>query len=120
MSDQRFPRRLRLRRPAEFDRVFLGEIYAADGMLVVNGSQNDLGYSRLGISISRKTGNAVVRNRWKRLFREAFRRQREELPAGFDFVVRPRKGAQPEYRSVCMSLQALTRRIAARIERERA
>ena len=48
MSDQRFPRRLRLRRSAEFDRVFLGAIYAADDTLVVNAGQNELGYSRLG------------------------------------------------------------------------
>lgn len=42
---------------------------------------------RLGITASRRVGNAVERNRAKRVVREAFRRVREELPAGLELVV---------------------------------
>jgi len=42
---------------------------------------------RLGITASRRVGNAVERNRAKRVVREAFRRLRQELPAGLELVV---------------------------------
>ena len=90
MNEQRFGKQLRLRKQKDFDRVYRGKIYAADEVLVMNGCQNRLDCSRLGLSVSRKVGNAVIRNRWKRLIREAFRTQRGELPTGFDFVVRPK------------------------------
>jgi ribonuclease P protein component len=116
MTDQRFPKRSRLLTQEEFDRVFRGKAYAADEVLVMNGCRNGLDRARLGLAVSRKVGGAVVRNRWKRLIREAFRTRRTELPRGFDFVVRPRKGAAPEFASVAASLPNLARRIARRIE----
>src|SRR3954451_23862658 len=75
-----FPKSAHLRKPAEFERVYDANVYATDAMLVVNAVANELGITRLGLSISRKYGPAVVRNRWKRLIREAFRKARSELP----------------------------------------
>ena len=66
----------RIRKQADFDRVYNARAYVADDMLVINGSTNELTHSRLGLSVSRKVGNAVARNRWKRLIREAFRLSR--------------------------------------------
>ena len=90
----RFPRCYRIRRQAEFDRVYSQNVYAADRTLVVQGCTSGLPSARLGLSVSRRVGNAVVRNRWKRAIREAFRQQRGWLPAGLDLVVRPRRGAR--------------------------
>ncbi len=48
---------------------------------------------RLGVTVSRRVGNAVVRNRLKRRIREWFRRKRRALPEGLDLVVIGRRGA---------------------------
>jgi ribonuclease P protein component len=118
VARQSFPRNLRVRHQAEFDRAYQARIFAADDVLVVNACPTDLPHPRLGLSVSRKVGNAVVRNRWKRLIREAFRLVQAELPGGVDLVVRPQKGAaEPELAAIQRSLVGLARRVARRIER---
>jgi ribonuclease P protein component len=115
MPAQTFPRKLRLRSQAEFDWVYKAKVFAADDVLVINARINDLPHPRLGLSVSKKVGNAVVRNRWKRLIREAFRLSQHELPAGIDLVARPQKGAEPDLVAIRQSLVALARRIAKRL-----
>jgi ribonuclease P protein component len=109
----------RIRKQHDFERVYQARLYAADDVLVVNGDANGLDRTRLGLSISKKVGNAVVRNRWKRLIREAFRLSRERLPAGVDLIVRPQKGAVAELEAIGRSLVALAARIARRLEKSR-
>jgi len=76
-----------LKTTAEFQRVYRsGQRFRGDGFAVVV-SPNALPWNRLGISVHRKTGNAVRRNRVKRLVREVFRRHRELFPASADVVV---------------------------------
>ena len=111
----RFPKTAHLRKPAEFDRVYEQDTYAADGVLVVNATANELGITRLGLSISRKYGPAVVRNRWKRLIREAFRLSYSGLPAGLDLVIRPKRGAEPVFEDIANSLPQLVARVAKRL-----
>ena len=48
---------------------------------------NGMSRSRLGVTATRRIGNAVVRNRARRLVREAYRTHRRDVPAGFDIVV---------------------------------
>lgn len=70
---------------------------------------------RLGVTIPKKTGNAVVRNHWKRLIREAFRTQQEQLPDGFEFVVRPKKGAAASWAKIRRSLPKLAAKAVKRL-----
>jgi ribonuclease P protein component len=50
-------------------------------------AENACGYPRLGVSVGRSSGNAVVRNRIKRLLRNAFRLDQDWIPADFDYVL---------------------------------
>ncbi len=59
--------------------------------MVVAAARNSLPYSRLGISVGRKFGNAVRRNRAKRRVREFFRRNKHKIPRGYDFIFLPQK-----------------------------
>lgn len=54
---------------------------------------NQFKQTRLGITVSRRYGNAVLRNRFKRIVREAFRLSRHQLVVGIDINIRPRTAA---------------------------
>jgi ribonuclease P protein component len=114
MPAHSFSRELRIRKAADFDWIYKARIFAADDVLVVNAAANGLPHARLGLSVSKKVGNAVVRNRWKRLIREAFRLSKKDLPAGVDLVVRPQKDAVAELPAIGASLVALAGRVAER------
>jgi ribonuclease P protein component len=83
--------RVRLSRSADFDRVFRhGRSHAGRELVLYvfpRGDGTDAAESRLGLSVSRKVGGAVQRNRVKRLLREAFDLEGGRLPAGTDAVV---------------------------------
>ena len=115
MIDFRFPKTNRLLGSAEFRRVYAGKVFAADDTLVLNAVENDLGRLRLGLAVSKKVGNAVVRNRWKRRIREAFRLQQHDLATGMDIVVRPRKDAVCDSAAIHKSIAKLLRRAAKKV-----
>ena len=108
----------RLLTSPEFRAVFDQQHRMSDGTLVMIGKRHSRPYSRLGLAVSRKVGNAVVRNRWKRLIREAFRQRAAQLPPGLDVVVFPRRGAADDYGCVQESLCRLMRRLSRRLPPE--
>jgi ribonuclease P protein component len=115
--NQRFPARFRLRDGREFAAVYQARTTAGDGCLLVYGRPNDAGHARLGMSVSRKVGKAVVRNRWKRLLREAFRTSPARLPAGLDLVVIPRAAEPPPLEAIRDSLVKLSHDVRRRWDR---
>jgi ribonuclease P protein component len=84
-----FTKGCRLTRPAEFRRVYRNGVKSRRtfGLLFSLKSADGSAGPRLGVTVTRKEGGAVVRNRLKRKMREAFRRTRGELPAAWEFVV---------------------------------
>ena len=66
---------------------------------------NELSYCRLGLAVSRKVGNAVVRNKIKRRLREIFRKQLKDRPLQYDFVVVARSAsAEAEFADLQMGI----------------
>ncbi len=109
---QHFPKSVRIRKQADFDAVYQAAIYAADNTLVMQAHCNGLNVTRLGLSVSKKVGDAPTRNKWKRIIREVFRKSRHQLPVGVDLVIRPRKGAELTFSAVERSLPRLAERVA--------
>ncbi len=107
-----------LRRPADFQRVYDRRRSVSDGWLIVYACENGLPHLRLGLSVSRKFGGAVKRNRLRRLYREAFRLTRHELPTGLDLVLIPRRPEPPPLEELKRALSQLVRQVARRLERE--
>jgi ribonuclease P protein component len=117
MPQASLPPEYRLRRKADFDRVYAGRQSLADGVLRMVALPGECPHPRLGLSVSRRVGNAVRRNRFKRLLREAFRLSREELPA-LDLIVIPIGRGAPELLRLQDSLRQLARRHAKRLARK--
>lgn len=92
-----FGREARVVSRADFDRVFgQGRKFVHRDLIlwVVGRTTGASEGARLGLSVSRKVGGAVRRNRLKRLLREAFRLGRPRLSKGRDLVAYPRPGCR--------------------------
>ena len=75
-----------LRNNREFQMVYNEGNSKANRYLVLYYRKNDLEYNRLGISVSKKVGNSVVRSRSKRLIYESYRLNVNDIKPGYDFV----------------------------------
>ncbi|HUX02428.1 MAG: ribonuclease P protein component [Phycisphaerae bacterium] len=80
-------RRERLLATGQFRAVYAARARAGDGRIVAYARPNGGDVTRLGVSVGKRCGKAVARNRTKRLLREAFRRARADWPAGYDVVL---------------------------------
>lgn len=85
---------LRLRNRADFSRVYRhGKSFANHQFVVYWFTRKEVEQFRLGVSVSKKVGNAVVRNRMRRLVKEIVRHQAADIASGLDIVFIVRKGA---------------------------
>jgi ribonuclease P protein component len=83
-----------LKKNIDFQTVYRIGNSNANKYLVMYVMKNNLGKNRLGISVSKKVGNSIVRHRLTRLIRESYRLQEEKFPCGLDIVIIARASAK--------------------------
>ncbi|MBS6279924.1 MAG: ribonuclease P protein component [Lachnospiraceae bacterium] len=83
-----------LKKNKDFQAVYRTGSSCANKYLVMYIKENECGRNRLGISVSKKVGNSIVRHRLTRLIRESYRLNEERFRCGLDMVVIARAGAK--------------------------
>jgi ribonuclease P protein component len=110
-----FPRASRILKPSDFLKVKEGGVRSRSGKVTAAYRQGPC--ARLGLVVTRRTGNSVQRNKIKRIAREFFRREREKFPAGdFVLIFAPSAGALPNEeirRMIRNSLERLAKSIGS-------
>ncbi|WP_347861808.1 ribonuclease P protein component [Salimicrobium sp. PL1-032A] len=105
----------RIKKNKEFQNVFRNGKSFANRQLVLYYLQKDQPHFRIGLSVSKRIGNAVMRNKVKRYLRQAFHELEEELCMDYDFVVIARKPVNTmEYHEVKKSLKHVLKRSGVR------
>jgi len=92
-SREQFPREHRIAGSREYRAIYDAGVKVNSASFVLFGRTNSLEHHRLGLTVTRRVGGSVVRNRVKRLFREVFRKSSEEIPHHFDLIVNAKRSA---------------------------
>ncbi|NLY17620.1 MAG: ribonuclease P protein component [Clostridiaceae bacterium] len=87
----------KLKNNRDFQRIYRRGQYAVSKSLAVYVQPNSLGKNRIGITVSKKYGKSVKRNRIRRLIRESWHLLQDKLKSGYDFVVVARRKEDNEY-----------------------
>ena len=105
-------KKFRIKKNEEFQLVFhKGESFANRQFVIYILDKQDQDFFRIGLSVSKKIGNAVIRNQVKRYIRQTFLELSESIPAGKDFVVIARKpAADMNFNEVKSSLMHVLKR----------
>jgi ribonuclease P protein component len=107
-----FPKTLRLLRRYEFLQVQEGGQKLSADCLLALVKRNGRPYTRLGLTVSSKVGNAVVRVRLRRLLRELFRKRRGQWPGGLDVVLVVRSSAKElSFAEMARAFDGVTRKL---------
>jgi ribonuclease P protein component len=107
-----FPKALRLLRRHEFLQVQEGGQKVPSDCLLALVKRNGRGHTRLGLTVSSKVGNAVVRVRLRRLLRELFRKRRGQWPGGLDVVLVVRSSAKEvSFAEMARAFDGVTRKL---------
>lgn len=111
---------LRLGDKATISALFDEGLRASDGRatLIARRQSPALAVPRLAVAAGVRLGGAVKRNRVKRLYREAFRLLRNELPGGVDFVVVPRSLSGLTLAAAMQTVSTLARRLMEKLEKK--
>lgn len=117
MPQYDFPKTVRLLKSSDFDRVFRRKCSQSDGLIILYADHSQQAWPRLGMVVSKKCGNAVARNRWKRALREAFRLVQHDLPRNLDLVVLPQRNARPDVARLQASLRKLSGKTVSRLQK---
>jgi ribonuclease P protein component len=105
MESQTFGRDERIRKRQDYLRIYEQGVRSYSPHFTIIICRNPAGIRRLGMTVSKKAGNAVQRNRIKRLLREFFRLNKSRLPASQDIVIIAKRGILPlMYSDVCTEL----------------
>lgn len=89
---QNFSKKYRIKKKSEIYGTFKnGHRFLCEDYKIVF-SENKENFDRIAVLVSRKTGNAVKRNKIKRFFREVFRKNRIDFPPFFDVLIQPQSG----------------------------
>ncbi len=111
LLSQQFPRAMKLKKTTQFEATFSGGTREHAKHFLLVSKLNQGSQRRLGLAISKRLGNAVNRNRAKRMMREAFRTHPELFPAQSDVVVVGKAGlAQLKTLDVLAELKVLAQR----------
>jgi ribonuclease P protein component len=117
MDIQSFGKDERIRKKRDYLTVYQQGVRSSSRHFTMIAHQNPLGRKRLGITVSKKVGNAVKRNRLKRLLREFFRLNKERFPPSRDIVITARwakgRGAMPvlNYQDLCLEMENLLKKM---------
>lgn len=106
MESQTFGKDERIRKRQDYLRIYQQGVRRNSARFTIITCRNPTGVRRLGMTVSKKTGNAVQRNRIKRLLREFFRLNKSRLPVSQDIVIIAKRGILPlTYRDVRTELE---------------
>ncbi|WP_370450836.1 MULTISPECIES: ribonuclease P protein component [unclassified Corallococcus] len=111
-TGERFPKAFRLLQRREFLEVQEGGQKLPSDCLLALVQRNNRAHSRVGLTVSSKVGNAVVRARLRRVLRELFRKRRAQWPPGLDVVLVVRSSAkEASFAQVSRAFDGVTRKL---------